>query len=263
MKLEPSSGRLPTESEFADPINAPFAVVSERMAQALWAGESAIGKVLVSERGDRESVVIGVVPDAKYVRLDAEAYGQVYWPYGPWGRSASVLIQSRGVIRQTLREAVTRARVVPGVGVVRAVTGEEALGDSIRLRAFRAWVFGGFAAAALGVAAVGLFGLTAMSTAWRRREMGLRRALGASRAAVVASLVKEHMPALAAGLLFGGLAASWAVQFVRPSLYQFTGQDVRLWGFAAVVVLLAAGSGVLLPALKASRADPMTALRVD
>jgi ABC-type antimicrobial peptide transport system permease subunit len=105
---------------------------------------------------------------------------------------------------------------------MRAVTMTEALGESIQTRRFRAWLFGGFAFAALGVAGIGILGMTLMSTARRTREMGLRFALGATRAAVIGGLLREQMTAVVIGLLGGGIVAAWSVRLLKSYLYQFT-----------------------------------------
>ena len=123
---------------------------------------------------------------------------------------------------RTLRDALRQLRTVPGVGVMRAVTMTEALGESIQTRRFRAWLFGGFAFAALGVAGIGILGMTLMSTARRTREMGLRFALGATRAAVIGGLLREQMTAVVIGLLGGGIVAAWSVRLLKSYLYQFT-----------------------------------------
>jgi putative ABC transport system permease protein len=256
----PLRGRLFTAAEVA--AGERVAVLSERAAKALWPGDDAVGKVLRSANGRVTTTVIGVVRDARYAVLERADYGQIYTPFFPFTRS-TLFLKHGGDAGDTLRDAVARARAIPGVGVLRAATMREALGESVRLREFRAWVFGGFAFAALGVMAIGVFGLAAMSTARRTREIGLRIALGATRPRIVTSLIREHAPAVAVGLLAGGLLTWWGMQFLKSYLYQFTGQDVRIWALAMTAVVAVVLGGVAIPAVRSSRLDPLLTLRAE
>jgi len=151
----------------------------------------------------------------------------------------------------------------PPIGVVRTLTLREALGNSIRARTFRAWLFGAFAAASLVIAGVGILGLTAMSTARRTRELGVRRALGANRRTLVLMLLREQSVAVVTGLAFGGLAGAWAVGYLASLAYRFSVYDARIWSAAMATVLATAVLGTLLPAVRASHADPADALRQE
>jgi ABC-type antimicrobial peptide transport system permease subunit len=135
--------------------------------------------------------------------------------------------------------------------------------DTVSLRRFQSWLFGGFAAAALVVVGVGILGLLAMSAARRRKEVGIRCALGATPAAVTTLMVREQLGAVLLGLLAGGVVAAWAVGFVEGYLYQLTTTDPRVWGTAVASILAMAAAGTLIPAIRASRVDPLQALRSE
>jgi ABC-type antimicrobial peptide transport system permease subunit len=113
------------------------------------------------------------------------------------------------------------------------------------------------------VTGVGILGLLAMSTARRTREIGIRCALGATPRGVVRLLMQEQLWAVVAGLAAGGAIAAWAVGLVQVHVYRLSVADPRIWSAAVALVLITAGLGALLPARRASRMDPLRALRAD
>jgi ABC-type antimicrobial peptide transport system permease subunit len=164
----------------------------------------------------------------------------------------------------TIQEAVKAVvETDPTMRPRTAATLEDMYGASIALRRFQSWLFGGFAAAALVVVGVGILGLLAMSAARRTREVGIRCTLGATPGTVATLMVREQLGAVGAGLLAGGAVAAWAVGFVEGYLYQLTAKDPRIWGAAVVSILAMAAIGTLVPAIRASRTDPLKALRTE
>jgi putative ABC transport system permease protein len=137
------------------------------------------------------------------------------------------------------------------------------LGDSIRVRRLQSWLFGAFAVSGLVLTGVGLFGFVAMTTARRTREVGIRMALGATRDRLVRGLVREQLTPVVLGLALGGVLAAWLVRFLEAYLYELSAYDLRIWSVALTVVLVTALAGALIPAWRASRVDPVRALRVE
>jgi ABC-type antimicrobial peptide transport system permease subunit len=120
-----------------------------------------------------------------------------------------------------------------------------------------------FSLLALTLAAVGIYGLLAYSVAQRQREIGIRMALGASRHAVAWSIVRQAGILALAGVGVGGLGALGATRLLRASLYGVAPSDPVAFAAAALVLLLMAGVASWLPARKATRVNPMEALRAD
>jgi predicted permease len=257
--IQPLEGRLPTSQEIerADPV----LVVSERVARTYWPDTAAVGQALVTTNGTTFTV-IGVVPDGRFARLDQAPVGQIYFAGALPG---VVLVQSRAPRDEILHAAAEAARGIGGgFGTVRALTLREAIGESIRMRTFRAWLYGAFAAAALAIAAAGILGMVAMVTARRTREIGIRRSLGATSGVIAGMLIREQAKWIGAGLVAGGLVSMWAVTLLpRYMLYQFTAHDIRLWAIALGIIAAVAAAGTLIPALRASRIDPVSALRAE
>jgi putative ABC transport system permease protein len=155
------------------------------------------------------------------------------------------------------------ASLDPAVHVTRVNQLDALLTDSIRPRRFESWLFGSFAAAALLVVWVGVLGIVGMTAARRTREVGIRMALGATREHLISLLFREQFLAVAGGLAAGGVLSAWAVQFVKAYMFALTVYDARLWAAAVVAIVLAASVGTAIPAWRASRVDPVQALRTE
>ena len=256
------AGRLPTMAELA--TYEPVVVVSQSAARKLWGDEPAVGRVIVHSSGEAFGTVIGVVRDARLGGLDYTTRGQFYLTRAPGAPQETVLMKTSGRADDMLALASRQLEGLgPPIEVLRARTLTEALGDSVSIRTFRAWLFGGFAGAALAIASVGILGIVAMSAARRTRELGIRIALGSSRQFIVRLLLREQVTAVLAGLIIGSMVAAWAARLIRSQLYSVATNDAGVWVAAGAVVLAVAGTGALVPAWRASHVDPVRALRVE
>jgi ABC-type antimicrobial peptide transport system permease subunit len=110
---------------------------------------------------------------------------------------------------------------------------------------------------------IGILGLVAMVTSLRTREIAVRMALGAGSGRVVRTLLTEQLLAVAIGLAAGGLVAAWSVNVLSREVYGVTTTDPLVWTATAVMILVTATAGTLVPALRAARTDPIAALRTD
>jgi hypothetical protein len=263
--LEPQlvAGRLPTEAELA--AGTPVLVVSESAARAYWPGGNALGRMLTEYGTSDEYRVVGIVKDVRWYSWDTEI-ASIYGPYARLSREplVTLLIRTRGPVAPVIDEALRAIESVdPGFGPSRAASLDDLFLDSVRARRFQAWLFGVFAAAAMVIVGAGIFGLLAMWTARRTKELGIRQALGASRHGLVRLMIREQLAPVVTGLVVGGVLAAWASRFIDAFLYQITVTDLRVWLAAAAVMLATAAVGVLVPAMRASRTDPVQALRLD
>ena len=128
---------------------------------------------------------------------------------------------------------------------------------------FLTWLTGVFAAAALTLAVIGIYGLLIYWVGRRTREIGVRVALGASRAQLLALVVGQGAALAAAGVVAGIVGAAWLGRFVESQLYAVAPTDLTAYGMTAAVMLGTALTASLVPALRAMRVDPITALRGD
>ncbi len=259
--LVPTRGRLPSPEELVR--RDPVLLVSERAAAALWPGEDPVGRPLLLSQ--RSATVIGVVRDLQFTGLAdmPRAAGQVHTAELGY-RQMAFLLRTSG--RPERVAAVARTQLAAHrdqFDVIWAGTMDDALAGSIAQRRFAAWTYGGFAACALAIAGVGILGLVAMLTSLRTREMAVRLALGADGGRVIRLLLKEQLLAVAVGLAAGGLVAAWSVGALRREVYGVATTDPAIWAGSAVIILVMAAMGTLIPALRAARTDPITALRIE
>ena len=266
--LRPSSGRLPTDAELTS--GAAVVVVSERVARDYWHGQPAVGHELVggeSVHKGRPYSVIGVVPDARNMALDRDPDGVVYYPLTIVEKPhlASLLVKSDGRAASNVISAVTAtiAERHPVFRLRSAATMTAALGASVLMRSFQTMLFASFGVAAVLIVGVGVLGLVAMVTSRRTREVGVRMALGARPSAITRMIVRQELGAVISGLAAGAVVSSWTVGFVRAYLYKVNVYDARIWLAAVAVLLATAGLGAFLPARRASRIDPVKALRIE
>jgi putative ABC transport system permease protein len=259
--LDPFAGRLPTDEELR--TGAPVIVVSQGVARRYWQGRQPIGQILTYN--NRPFTVVGVVADAKYLALDLDEVGEIYWPVAASPRPAvSNLLVRFGTSRNAVTPFVANLRrACPQCWVGRAEMLTDALGDSIRPRRFSAWLFSAFGVAALTITGVGIVGLVAMTTSRRTREMGIRIALGARAATITRQIVGEQLRSIVLGLAIGGLVAVYVVRFVAAYLYKTPTYDPWAWGAAIAVLLTVATMGALVPARRAGRVNPVQALNAE
>jgi hypothetical protein len=257
------TGRLPTGQELRS--QAPLIVVSQRAAQSYWPGRTGLGETLTDQQTKVPFTVVGIVKDVRWVAWDVES-PVIYAPYATASRAPwlTYFIRTNANTGRVTQDAIKAIGDADRFAIPRR-TGSLAtiFRESVALRRFQSWLFGGFATAALVVVGVGIFGLLAMTTARRTKEVGIRCALGATPNSVATLILREQAMAVVAGLLAGGAVAAWAVGFVKGYLYELTVTDPRIWLSALGLILLTALLGALIPALRASRIDPLKALRVE
>ncbi|HEU4629929.1 MAG TPA: ADOP family duplicated permease [Gemmatimonadaceae bacterium] len=246
----------------------PVVVVSASVARGLWPGEDPIGKRLQMGGEDtpwRE--VVGVADDVRHSGLDATVTQQIYIPERQWlwaDAVVTLVVRTRGD-PEALAPAVYRtARAVdPTQPVARLRTMEQVVAASTAQRRLALTLFAAFAAVALLLAALGIYGVLASLVAERRREIGVRTALGATPAATL-RLVMAHGARLAGlGLVLGVGGALALGRLLQGLLYAVRPGDPLTLVMVAALLALVAGLACLVPALRALRVSPMTALRVE
>ncbi len=260
-------GQLPSNGEIAG--GQRVVVVSQAIARRMWPGQSAVGQRLEysGSSGDRHLFqVVGVVADARFTGWDEGRFQQIYAPITAMQRGSTVpnlLIRTRaeGAVLPGL-QPLMRAEGAD-VRAVRAMPLTTMFAETVRARRFQSWLFGSFAVGALVIVGVGVLGLMAMTAARRTREVGVRMALGATKGSVIRLFVREQLAAVVTGVVAGCLVSAWAAKFLDDYLYGLKPYDLGMWGVAIALITGTALVGTLLPALRASRVDPATVLRVE
>jgi putative ABC transport system permease protein len=259
------SGRFPTESDRSHKV----VVVSESAARNVWPGENAVGKRIRNEPRTDRFEVIGVVADVRTESLEKKPPMIVYIPYwdGPywqgsvWGNATYVMKTSQdpAAMANALRSAMRELdRELPLSDVL---TMREVLSESVSSRRFQTLLVSVFAIAALLLACLGIYGVISYSVARRTSEMGIRIALGAQPSQVSMLVLRQGIRPVLGGLLVGVLGALAAGQLISSFLFGTEPRDPAAISAVVAVLLLVAAAACWAPARRASRIDPMAALR--
>ena len=243
----------------------PVVLLNEVAANRLFPGGNAIGRRLQVGGGDGpQRTVVGIVGNTLHRALDREREMQVYVPAVQWGEEGGMtLVVHSDVAASSAIPAVRRALrdVVPGVAISKVATLERLMDLSTADRRFALALFAGFAVVALVLAAAGLFGVLSATVVERAREIGVRTALGAQRGRILAMVVRQGMVLAGTGLAVGLFATWGSTRIISTLLFGVGASDPVV--LAVVVTSLGAVALVAsaLPAWRASRVDPMIALR--
>jgi putative ABC transport system permease protein len=245
----------------ADTDSAAAVLLNESMVRQAFGAADPLGRSL-SIPGP--ATVVGVVADLKYSQLDAEPPPEIYVRYQqvPSLRGTDVAVRAAGdaaALAPAMRKLI--AQIDPSQPVYDVKTLDQALADTIAPRRFNLFLLGTFAAAALLLALVGIYGVIAYSVAARTREIGVRMALGAQGRQVVRMVVLEGMAIALAGVV-AGLAAAWRLTGLMASLlYDVKPDDPATFGAVGMALAVTALLACWGPAVKAARVDPILALR--
>ncbi len=256
--------------EDRDNLHAPrVCVISERLGARLWPGEDPIGKRLKNGI-DAEAQwlpVVGVVGDIRHQALEREAGPDLYQCslQLAWKQTHFLIRASRGVDPLSLIAAVRNqfAAVAPETGAFNFASLENEVSNSLWQPRLQGWLLGFFSTVALSLAAAGLYGAMAYGVTQRTREIGIRIALGATRSSISRLILSHGMRAVAIGLLAGLAGAFLFSRLLRASLFGINSYDFTSYGVASLVLAVAAALASWIPTRRASRVDPVIALRSE
>jgi len=260
------SGRAfqPTDTATSQPV----VLINRTLASTVFAGGDPVGRrirIINPEYSGDWRTIVGVVGDVQFRRLDRDMDPTIYTPFSQtpfmWGYvmvrttgDPSALTRSiKGIVRG-VDPNVIASGVRPMVEVVSGTVAEPRLSMLL---------VSGFALLALVLASVGIYGVIAYSVSQRTHELGLRMALGAGRAGVLAMIIREGLVTATIGIVAGLGAAALATRLMSDLLVGITARDPLTFGGGAVLLLIIAAAASYLPACRATRVDPMVALRAE
>jgi predicted permease len=260
------SGRAFGAGDRADAAE-PVTIVNEAVARRFWPGGNALGRrlrlVLLGGPGPWLRIV-GVAGDVRHHGLDQPAQPEVYVPYAQAPvASMEFLAQTHGdplQLAQPMRQAL---QGLDPLLPVRQATAAGLLDESIAEPRLRALLFNGFGLAALLLSALGIYGVVAHTVERRTREIGVRMALGATRTSILGVVMRNGMRMVIAGAAAGLVAAALVTRALRGLLFGVPALDPLTFAGVTGLLLLVAVFAILVPALRAMRLDPITALRID
>ncbi len=246
-------------------------VVNDSAAKLLWPGEDPLGRSLelgtrFISGGDRAGgEVVGVVADTRDFGLGREARPTVFLPYAqnPAG-GIGMAVRARGNEAELVPGLRARlAELDPDVAMYQIRTMEERISESVARPRYYTVLLGLFATVALALAVIGVYGVVAFAVSQRTREIGIRMALGARRSRVLREVMRRGLVLAGAGLATGLLGAYAGTSVLENLLYDVEAFDPLTIGAVAAVLATAALLASYLPARRASRVDPIVALRSE
>jgi predicted permease len=255
-------GRFFRDADLKDDDIGQMAIINEAAATQLFPGRQAVGGRFTIGNRDRVLEVVGVVKDTRDVRLEEPPRPRFYLHYAFGG--AQVVVRSSvpsGVLLPLLRDAVraTDRRVI--VHEIKAMS--DIVSATVTERRFLMIMLATYAVVALGIAAVGIFGVASFQVAQRTKEFGIRLALGATPSGLL-GLVLTHAGQLAVAGLAIGLGGSFVTnRLLASQLFGVSPHDPWLLTTVSVVLLFVALLACLLPARRATRIDPIGSMRFD
>ena len=264
MRIPLVAGRLFTTREEREP-NA-SALINETLARKYFPNQNPIGQHLkVSWNGDGPDEIVGVVGDVKMTSLEDEIRPAVYYPYSrtPYP-SQTLILRTAGDPLGAAAGALQLVKTIdPELPVSRLQTMEQVIAASVAQRRILMLLLGVFAAIALVLAALGIYGVMAYMVSQRAREIGIRMALGSPRAVVMRMVVGQAMLLTGAGVA-AGLAGAWLLtRLMEQLLFGVAPSDPLTFGAVALGLSAIAALAAAVPGMRATSIDPIVALRSE
>jgi len=240
-------------------------IVDEQLARRFWPAGDAIGKHIKYDSPTPHEI-IGIVGDVRNYGSETPGRIKLYTPLGRAALSRSALsVRIVGIDQATVIEAIEREvqTINSNVPVFEAGTLERLLADHIAPRRFNTWLLGLFAAVALLLAAVGIYGVMSYAVTHRTQEIGIRMALGAESRHVIKLIVSRGMKLVVFGVALGLTGAFVLTRLMSSLLFSVSATDPMIFLAVPIVLAAVALGACLVPARRATKVDPMLALRSE
>lgn len=246
-------------------------IVNEAFARRFFPGRNAIGGRARWARMDPPEwiTIVGVVGDIRYESPESPQEATIYTPYTQkmqvWKRFTGIVVRPRPGEDRAAADAIEKAvwSLDPQLPVTHVESMNDLMSESIQQSRMLTLLLAAFAALALALAMMGVYGLLAYLVAQRRQEVGIRVALGARRLDILWMMVRQGLPLLGIGLLAGTLGALGATRVLSKLLFGVSATDIPTFLAVALIIGLVAFVAIVVPARRATRVDPLTALRAE
>jgi putative ABC transport system permease protein len=247
-------------------------IINDAMARKYFNGKDPIGGRL--QTGDPNpaspwETIVGVVGDVKYSGLDSGPGPTIYVPYnenawGGWSRDMYLVVRGNGSATDLVPAIRAQLESMDNtIPLAQIRTMGELLDESLVQQRFRTWLISGFATLALLLSAIGLYALISYSVSQRTREIGVRVALGAQRGTIMGMVLREGMQLLVFGLVLGLIGAFSATRILRSLLYSTSSTDAFSFVATSLTLVVVAMLACYIPARRATKVDPIVALRYE
>ncbi len=250
----------------ADKADAPLVIIiNQAFARKFWPNEDAVGKRIVMggmSPDPKWITIVGIVGDIRHAALDSEPKPEMYVPFAQDPYKSMIFTIRAAQDPHTLASAV-RSQIQsldPGLPLANIRSFDAVIAESVAPRRLSVVLLGVFAAVAVLLATVGIYGLMSFLVVQRTHEIGVRMALGAQRADVMRLVIGRALQLIGIGTAIGLLMALFSTRALQALLYRVSALDLPTFFFVSFVLALVALAASYLPALRATRADPMIAL---
>jgi len=256
-------GRFFTVADHADA--QPVIIINQALAKKYWPNQDAVGKRIVM--GGMSShptwiTIVGVVGDIKHTGLDAEPKPEMYVPFAQDPYKSMIFTVRSGqdprLLASAIRSQIQAIDAAQSVANIR--TFEQVIADSLAPRRLSVLLLGVFAGAAVILASVGIYGVISFLVVQRTHEIGVRMALGAQRADVLRLVIGRALKLVGVGTAVGLFLAFFGTRALQALLYRVSAFDAPTFLLVSLILGIVALAASYLPALRATRADPMIAL---
>ncbi|HET9039625.1 MAG TPA: ABC transporter permease, partial [Gemmatimonadales bacterium] len=241
-------------------------VVSRSFVDRYLPGEAPLGRRILMPWGDTlVGTIVGIVPDVKHTGVDSMVNPTVYWALAQFPSNfMNLVIRTAGDQAAVASGLIAQVRALdPELAVADVKPLDAYLGDALARRRFSMTLLAGFAGLALILTAVGLYGVMAYSVVQRTRELGIRLALGASQAAVLRGVLARGLALVAAGMAVGVAGAVAFTRVLGALLYDVSATDPAVFALIIGLLTIVGVTSSYLPARRATRVDPMVAIRSE
>ncbi len=252
--------------EQRDRADSPLVVIiNEALAREHFPNEEPLGKRIQLGKIDEQWEIMGVIGNVRQRGLGESVRPSVYRPLAfIWSGNGHLVVRTTGAplgMAESVRKTILE--VDPSQPVANVRTMEEVIAASVAQRRFILMLLGGFAGAALLLAGIGLYGVIAYAVSQRTREIGIRMALGATRSAVLALVLRQGMKLAGIGVLLGTAGGLGLTRVLTGFLYEVKPTDPATFVSVSLILTLVAVLACWLPARRAAKVDPMEALRYE
>jgi putative ABC transport system permease protein len=245
----------------------PVALVNETLAKKLWPAENPIGKRIrfpgTKQQPENWRTVVGIASDVKHFGLDRQAPPEIYIPFKQSPVTWMTLIVHASsdpfALVAPIRHEI-RA-IDPDVAAFQVTALDDVITQSVAVRKASVWLVTGFGIASFLLGMVGIFGVLSYNVSRRTQEFGVRLALGAQRGNIIHNVLQQGLQVTLIGIVTGAAIGIGLTPFMSRLLFQVAPLDIRVFSGAIVMMMVSALCALYIPAHRASRVEPITALR--